>query len=364
MSDEAIRQNPAHHVVFISYAQQDKPIADAVCTKLESRNIRCWIAPRDIAPGKSFPEAIIEGIEDGKVVVLIFSSFANKSPHVTRELTNAVNKGRIIIPFRIEDVVPSKSMEYLIGVPHWLDAISPPLEEHLEILANTVEYIISSENMSAADTVQAPSSPAGESIKDLIENILTGSKYLGTFTLPELFRFSETGSANGIAIAKEGGQELYLSFIDGESEGAIYIDEKGELYGDKAVMMITGHEKFVFCDVKPDIVEAVVRGCRIFEKTHMRKSITYVIPEIGKKTSGIGHLRLIILRDKEPRNGIRVSIRRDGKIVGSDVTTDDGSVGFRVMYGYYDCVVQDRNKMITSFHITFNEATPEIILDL
>lgn len=142
MTDESSRKNPNHHDVFISYAQQDKPIADTVCAKLESRNIRCWIAPRDIRPGKSFPEAIIEGIEEGKVLVVIFSSFANKSPHVTRELTHAVNKGQIIIPFRIEDVAPSKSMEYLIGVPHWLDAVSPPMDKHIERLVATVEHII------------------------------------------------------------------------------------------------------------------------------------------------------------------------------------------------------------------------------
>ncbi len=142
MTVEQLRKNPDHHDVFISYAQEDKPVADAVCAKLESRNIRCWIAPRDIPPGKNFPEAIIEGIEDGKVVVLIFSSFANKSPHVMRELTNAVNKGRIIIPFRIEDVLPSKSMEYLISVPHWLDAVTPPLEKHIDLLVGTVDCII------------------------------------------------------------------------------------------------------------------------------------------------------------------------------------------------------------------------------
>jgi len=146
MPDEPFQKNPGHHDVFISYAQQDKPIADAVCAKLESRNIRCWIAPRDINPGKNFPEAIIEGIEDGKVLVVIFSSFANKSPHVTRELTHAVNKGRIIIPFRIEDVAPSKSMEYLIGVPHWLDAVTPPMEKHIDRLVGTVEHIISPGN--------------------------------------------------------------------------------------------------------------------------------------------------------------------------------------------------------------------------
>lgn len=130
-----------HHDVFISYAQQDKPVADAVCAKLEARNIRCWIAPRDVPPGKDFPEAIIDGIEGGRIVVVIFSAHANSSPHVLRELTNAVNKARIIIPFRIEDVLPSKSMEYLISVPHWLDAVTPPLERHIDLLAKTIDCV-------------------------------------------------------------------------------------------------------------------------------------------------------------------------------------------------------------------------------
>jgi hypothetical protein len=201
-------------------------------------------------------------------------------------------------------------------------------------------------------------------IKDLIENILKGSQYLGTFNLPEMFSFAKAGSVNGIAVAKDSGAELYLALISGEPEGAIYIDEKGELYSDKAVMMVTGHENFVLCEVKPDVVEAVVMGCRIFEKSHLRKSINYVLPEIGRKSQGMGVLNLVIRRDREPQNGVRVSIRRDGKNVGSDVTTDDGSVGFKVLYGDYDCIVQDRNQKITSFQIKFNETNPKNILEL
>jgi len=201
-------------------------------------------------------------------------------------------------------------------------------------------------------------------IQDLIENILKGSQYLGTFTLPELLSFTRAGKVNGIAVAKEAGKEFCLGIISGEPEGAIYIDEKGELYGDKAVMLITGHEKFVLCEVKPDIVEAVVMGCRIFEKTHLMTSINYVIPEIGRKSQGIGLLTLVVRREREPQNGVRVSIRKDGKVVGSDITTEDGSVGFRVMHGDYDCIVQDRNQQIISFHIKFSEANPKIILEL
>ena len=50
------------HDVIISYATIDKPIADAVCAKLEERGIRCWIAPRDILAGMNNAEAIISAI--------------------------------------------------------------------------------------------------------------------------------------------------------------------------------------------------------------------------------------------------------------------------------------------------------------
>ncbi len=155
MPDAPLEKDRYHHDVFISYAQVDKPIADAVCAKLESRHIRCWISPRDVSPGKDFPEAIIDGIEGGRVVVLIFSSHANNSPHVIREMTNAVNRGRIIIPFRIEDVLPSKSMEYLISVSHWLDAVTPPMENHIEILTRTVECVLGTGKTPAACLTQA-----------------------------------------------------------------------------------------------------------------------------------------------------------------------------------------------------------------
>jgi tetratricopeptide (TPR) repeat protein len=131
-----------HHDVFISYSHEDKPTADAICATLESQRIRCWIAPRDVLPGENFPAAIIQAIEESRIMVLIFSSHSNNSGHVIRELTKAVSKGVIIIPFRIEDVPPSQAMEYLIGVPHWLDALTPPLEQHIGRLAQTVTVLL------------------------------------------------------------------------------------------------------------------------------------------------------------------------------------------------------------------------------
>jgi tetratricopeptide (TPR) repeat protein len=133
------------HEVFISYSHQDKPTADAICNALESKNIKCWIAPRDILPGVNYQESIVDAIDASLIMVLVFSSFSNESPHVIRELTRAVGKKVIIIPFKIEEISPSKSIEYLISVPHWLDALTPPLERHIEELGNTVRILLDNE---------------------------------------------------------------------------------------------------------------------------------------------------------------------------------------------------------------------------
>jgi len=131
-----------HHDIFISYSHEDKSVADAICATLESVNIRCWIAPRDVLPGQNYPSAIIQAIEQCRLMVMVFSSKSNNSDHVIRELTKAVSKGIIIIPFRIENVPPSQDMEYLIGIPHWLDALTPPLERHIEKLVQTVKVLL------------------------------------------------------------------------------------------------------------------------------------------------------------------------------------------------------------------------------
>ncbi|MFP6602925.1 MAG: toll/interleukin-1 receptor domain-containing protein, partial [Pirellulaceae bacterium] len=124
------------HDVFLSHSSKDKEVADAVCESLESQEIGCWVAPRDIRVGVEWGEAIVEAIEDAKVFVVIISSHSNESPHVKREIERAVNKGLSIIPVRIDDVPLSKALEYFLGLTHWLDATTPPLQDHLETLTS------------------------------------------------------------------------------------------------------------------------------------------------------------------------------------------------------------------------------------
>jgi Flp pilus assembly protein TadD len=133
------------HDVFISYSPQDKPTADAACAVLEASGIRCWIAPRDVTPGSEWSESIIDAIAEVRAFVLVFSAHANASGQIKREVERAVHHGIPIIPLRIEDVAPTKSLEYFISTPHWLDAFSPPLQQHLSHLADILHTVLDAE---------------------------------------------------------------------------------------------------------------------------------------------------------------------------------------------------------------------------
>jgi hypothetical protein len=133
------------HDVFISYSSKDKPVADAACATLESNGVRCWIAPRDVAPGVAYAESLVNGLSNSRVMVLVFSANSNRSPQVLREVERAVSKGLPILPLRIEDVPMSQAMEYYISSQHWLDALTPPLERHLSRLCESVKALLSSQ---------------------------------------------------------------------------------------------------------------------------------------------------------------------------------------------------------------------------
>jgi TolB-like protein/Flp pilus assembly protein TadD len=128
--------------VFISHSSKDKEVADAVCHHLESADIPCWMAPRNIEFGSDWTEAIMRGITACRVFVLVFSENANVSGHVRREVAKAFSLGLQVIPFRIEDTLPQSSLSYFLETVHWLDAVTAPLEKHLNSLTERVKKLL------------------------------------------------------------------------------------------------------------------------------------------------------------------------------------------------------------------------------
>ena len=151
----------AHHMahdVFISYSTQDKSVADAMCHHLEERRVRCWIAPRDVPPGAKWGSAIIDAIGECRVMVLVFSANADRSDQVLREVNTAVEARCVIVPFRIDGAPLSKDMKFFLGPLHWLDAFTPPIEDHLDRLCDRIDGILATFPKTAHDAVE-PAKP-------------------------------------------------------------------------------------------------------------------------------------------------------------------------------------------------------------
>ncbi len=91
-------------------------------------------------------------------MIVMFSVAANASRHVLNEVATALDVGATVIPFRIEDTRPTGALHLHLGRLHWLDALSPPLEGHIDRLIDNARR-----NLSAAGgEPELPHDPPGE----------------------------------------------------------------------------------------------------------------------------------------------------------------------------------------------------------
>lgn len=92
------------HDAFISYKSCDYETAVWLRSVLETNGITCWMAPQDIPGGSSYAKAIPEAIEHCRILVVVISKNTQSSIWVPKELDTAINKGKIVMPFMVDDV--------------------------------------------------------------------------------------------------------------------------------------------------------------------------------------------------------------------------------------------------------------------
>lgn len=108
--------------VFISYSSKDAKVINALCHYLEERNLRCFVAYRDVPYGQDWGPYIIKGIKDAKVLVYVHTKSSNKSKETTREINLACKYECEIIPFKIDSIEYIEAKEYRLTDVNWLDA--------------------------------------------------------------------------------------------------------------------------------------------------------------------------------------------------------------------------------------------------
>ena len=138
--------------VFISYASQDKNVADAVCKALEKAGVTCWIAPRNVTPGDFYAESIVHAIDSAKVAVLILSRHTADSKHVLREIERASSKRHPVVTLRTDTAALPAGLEYFLNTSQWLDASATGFHKALPKLVEAVRNALL--QSAAAERVQ------------------------------------------------------------------------------------------------------------------------------------------------------------------------------------------------------------------
>ena len=138
--------------VFISYSNSDSEIAEEIVAILEKEEINCWIAPRNISPGKSWAESIVDGIYACRIMILLLSENSNQSVQVIREIEHAVNQKKILITIRLSDVEPSKAMLYFVSSQQWIDAFPKGIGSIQALLVHTLKnHLLQAEQTTTTD---------------------------------------------------------------------------------------------------------------------------------------------------------------------------------------------------------------------
>jgi WD40 repeat protein len=112
----------ADFFIFVCHVSEDRDAALAVVDELERRGVGCWIAPRDVRPGRPFDDEIADAIDQCRALLLIFSDRCNERDYIRREVTVAGEAGRLVIPFRIENAQPKRGLRVRLSDLHWIDA--------------------------------------------------------------------------------------------------------------------------------------------------------------------------------------------------------------------------------------------------
>ena len=113
--------------VFISYASQDRAVAEQIAARLEQEGYSVWW-DQHIHTGKTYDREIEQALESARAVLVLWSAHAIDSEWVRSEATEGLEGDRLI-PIRIEEVKPPLAFRRMQSI----DLVGPP--EQLSLTA-------------------------------------------------------------------------------------------------------------------------------------------------------------------------------------------------------------------------------------
>ena len=164
------------------------------------------------------------------------------STHVLNELNSAVNAGITIIPFRVDDLVLNDSMEYYLGKTHWLDALTPPMEQHINHLVSMLKVYsnkFSQEPCSEESAFDGKSTSNGHGKCHMAKyEDLLALGYTSTTISLQLVE-NDYINCNGIGTENEGTAQQWEEYLQNNSETFQYlINDNNQIVGDWSIVAL------------------------------------------------------------------------------------------------------------------------------
>jgi len=221
-------------------------------------------------------------------MVLVFSGNSNSSQQVLREVERAVNRGIPIVPFRIENLMPSKAMEYFISADHWLDAYHPPLDGHLEKLSHTCNSLLTGAELPRAEGPKNLKAMLQSAVKTLASRDNRTRVLIGAAALLLLIGVMIVGAVYGLKDPKASPEVISarsqaaalgekLARIDREQGFVQPLDEVNQKL--KTGETLFGEKKFDKAKIEFDA--ALTQGAALVERDEHRQAARKARADLG-----------------------------------------------------------------------------------
>jgi hypothetical protein len=106
--------------VFLSHSSTDVDLAERLCDCLEGKGIACWMAPRDVTPGRPYAVECLTGAAESDCLVLLASPAALSSVQVLSEIEQAHKRSHPIYTVLIPPAKVQGEADFYLSRLHWL----------------------------------------------------------------------------------------------------------------------------------------------------------------------------------------------------------------------------------------------------
>jgi len=110
-----------------------------IVAHLEQQGISCWIAPRNIPLGANYQASIIQGIRKSTLLIFVFTISSNESDAIVYEIEKANAQKIPIIPFKIDNIPYSDSLEYFLRSKQATMAYNSSIDMAISELASHIK---------------------------------------------------------------------------------------------------------------------------------------------------------------------------------------------------------------------------------